>query len=73
MNYHTVDSLILKLYELHKQGLGNKYIIVSSDDEGNDYRCLPAQEVLTKEEDIARYVDPDYHRVYVDLKDCILL
>lgn len=71
--YYTVDTLIAELTKLQKAGLGNKNIIVSSDDEGNGYRCLLHQEILTKVKDIQEYVDPDEHRVYVDLKNCILI
>lgn len=72
-SYYTVDTLIDELIKLQKAGLGNKNIIVSSDDEGNDYRCLLYQEILTKVKDIQEYVDPDEHRVYVPLENCILL
>ena len=73
LDYYTVDTLLEELTKLQKAGLGNKNIIVSSDDEGNNYRCLLYQEILTSKKDIQEYVDPEEHSVYVSLDNCILL
>lgn len=36
----TIDDLYKNLSELRKQGLGKKHILISSDDEGNEYHEL---------------------------------
>lgn len=56
LGYLTVSSLLKKLNELEKKGFGNRLIVVSSDDEGNDYGELLDQEVLTDKEDIEEYL-----------------
>lgn len=50
--YLTVSSLLKELKELEKKGFGNRLIVVSSDDEGNDYRPLPYQDILSDEDEI---------------------
>lgn len=60
---YTVTSLKKKLEELEQLGLGDKKVVVSSDDEGNDYRCLPDQDVLYDKSGIEDYLgeyDEDY-------------
>lgn len=70
---YTVNSLIGALLKQQEKGNGNKYIVVSSDDEGNDYRCLLEQDILDNIDDIEDYVDADEASIYVDLNDCIVL
>ena len=52
----TVISLLKELNELEKKGFGNRLIVVSSDDEGNEYRLLPYQNILSDEDDIQEYL-----------------
>ncbi len=52
--YLTVSSLLKELKELEKKGFGNRLIVVSSDDEGNEYRLLPYQHILSDEENMKR-------------------
>ncbi len=62
MEAYTVDSLLKTLTELKEKGYGERIVVVSSDDEGNDYRELLNQDVLTDKEDIEEYLgeyDPD--------------
>lgn len=70
---YTVNSLIKALLKQQEKGNGNKYVVVSSDDEGNDYRCLLEQDILDNIDDIEDYVDADEASIYVDLNDCIVL
>ena len=70
---YTVNSLIKALQKQQAKGNGNKYVIVSSDDEGNDYRCLLEQDILDNIDDIEEYIDVDEVSVYQDLNDCIVL
>lgn len=65
MEAYTVDSLLKTLTELKEKGYGERIVVVSSDDEGNDYRELLDPEVLTDKEDIEEYLgeyDSDKNR-----------
>lgn len=54
--YYTVNTLLETLQGLNEQGLGNKIIVVSTDDEGNDYReLLDCGAVATKTQ-IVKYM-----------------
>ena len=70
---YTVNSLIKALQKQQAKGNGNKYVIVSSDDEGNDYRCLLEQDILDNIDDIEEYIYVYEVSVYQDLNDCIVL
>lgn len=54
--YLTVSSLLKELKELEKKGFGNRIIVVSCDDEGNEYRSLPYQDILSDEDEIQEYL-----------------
>lgn len=54
--YLTVSSLLEELKELEKKGFGNRIIVVSCDDEGNEYRPLPYQDILSDEDEIQEYL-----------------
>jgi len=76
MNYYTVESLKQTLEQLIKEGLGNKYVVVSSDDEGNDYRALWEQDILKTKDQIEEYLGEDgdaADHLYVNIEDCIVL
>ena len=76
MDYYTVESLKQTLEQLIKEGLGNKYVVVSSDDEGNDYRALINQDVLKTKDQIEEYLGEDgdaADHLYVKIEDCIVL
>ena len=40
MKAFTIDELYKDLGQLRKQGLGGKHILISSDDEGNEFHEL---------------------------------
>lgn len=82
--YLTVSSLLKELKELEKKGFGNRIIVVSSDEEGNEYRPLPYQDILSDEDEIQEYLgewDEDEReydsycafKVFASPKDIIVL
>ena len=82
--YLTVSSLLKELKELEKKGFGNRLIVVSADDEGNEYRLLPYQNILSDEDEIQEYLgewdeeeqtyDSDCaYNVFASPKDIIIL
>lgn len=58
--YHTVNSLLEDLTKLKAEGLGDNIIVVSSDDEGNDYRGLLNQDILYGKENVEEYLGEWY-------------
>lgn len=76
MNYYTVNSLKDTLDDLIAQGQGDKYIVISSDEEGNHYRVLVDQAVLMTKRDIEEYLGDDATNEYhlpVMVEDCVVL
>ena len=74
--YYTVESLKETLEDLIKEGYGEKYVVVSCDDEGNDYRALADQAVLKTREDIEDYLGrdgKDASSLYISIEDCIVV
>ena len=52
----TVNELLEKLKELQSKGKGDCYVVVPTDDEGNDYRVLPDQDIISDEEEVIEYL-----------------
>lgn len=45
---------------LKEKGLGDRVIVIPTDDEENDYRPLIYQDILTEQEDIEEYLGEYY-------------
>lgn len=76
MEYYTVKTLKEKMEALIAEGLENKYIVIPTDEEGNDYRALPNQDVLKTKEQIEEYLGEDGEaadHLYVKIEDCVVL
>lgn len=54
--YYTVDTLINELTKLKAKGLGNRVVVISCDEEGNDYRGLLNQGFLISKKEIEDYL-----------------
>ena len=74
--YYTVKTLKEFLEKLIAHGLENKYVVVATDYEGNDYRALTSQGALYRKEDIEEYLGEDGEdasSLYVNIEDCVVL
>ena len=74
--YYTVETLLQTLYKLYKNGYKDKYVVVSTDEEGNDYRALLNQGVLKDKEEIEEYLGEEgegANSLYVKIEDCVVL
>ena len=57
---YTVEEMYNEMKTLKEKGLGDRVIVIPTDDEGNDYRPLIYQDILIEQEDIEEYLGEYY-------------